>query len=140
MILIDTGPLVGLFDPADNDHPRCVRVLQSIKEPLVTTVPVLTEAIHLLTPGSHGSKRLCQYIEKVGMSLWYFNDESLARAFDLMGQYADHPMDLADASLVCAAEYLNITTIFTIDRNDFSSYRIRKGHKLLPFHLLGAES
>ena len=57
MILVDTGPLVGLFDPADAAHSRCVKVLKSIDEPLGTTTPVLTEAFHLLTPASIGSRR-----------------------------------------------------------------------------------
>lgn len=46
MILVDTGPLVALFDPKDRQHERCANVLKSIREPLHTTVPVLTEAFH----------------------------------------------------------------------------------------------
>ncbi len=42
---------------------------------------------------------------------------------------ADHPMDLADASLVVAAETLATRKIFTIDRRDFAAYRIRRGHR-----------
>ena len=30
MILVDTGPLVALFDPADSDHMRCVSILKNI--------------------------------------------------------------------------------------------------------------
>lgn len=41
----------------------------------------------------------------------------------LMGQYRDAPMDLADASLVTAAEMLGITRIFTMDGH-FHAYRI----------------
>ena len=52
MILVDTGPLVALFDPADRAHDRCVETLKTIKEPLATTYPVLTEAFHLLQPAS----------------------------------------------------------------------------------------
>ena len=51
------------------------------------------------------------------------------RAFELMAQYADHPMDLADASLVVAAEALAATRVFTIDRPDFLTYRVRRGHR-----------
>jgi predicted nucleic acid-binding protein len=54
---------------------------------------------------------------------------ALQRAFELMEQYADHPMDLADASLIVAAEMLRTRKIFTIDRNDFATYRIRRGHR-----------
>jgi predicted nucleic acid-binding protein len=35
-------------------------------------------------------------------------------------------MDLADASLVAAAEALDTREIFTIDRDDFQTYRVRR--------------
>ena len=40
-----------------------------------------------------------------------------------MEQYRDTPMDFADASLVIAAEILNLTQIFTLD-SDFYVYQI----------------
>jgi predicted nucleic acid-binding protein len=46
-----------------------------------------------------------------------------------MELYADHPMDLADASLVAAAEALGTRKVFTIDRDDFETYRVRRGHR-----------
>ena len=57
------------------------------------------------------------------------DEAGLQRAFELMEQYADHPMDLADASLIVAAEILLTRKIFTIDRQDFATYRIRRGHR-----------
>ncbi|WP_197707011.1 hypothetical protein [Calothrix sp. NIES-3974] len=42
----------------------------------------------------------------------------------LMEQYRDLLMDLADASLVAAAETLNQKRIFTLDR-DFQVYRLQ---------------
>jgi predicted nucleic acid-binding protein len=41
----------------------------------------------------------------------------------LMEKYADIPMDLADASIVAAAESLNLDTVFTLD-SDFHVYRL----------------
>ena len=38
-------------------------------------------------------------------------------------------MDLADASLIVAAEELRTFKIFTVDRDDFATYRIRRGHR-----------
>ena len=46
-----------------------------------------------------------------------------ARMLELMAQYEDVPMDLADASLVALAETLNLKRIFTLDK-DFYIYRI----------------
>ena len=129
MILVDTGPLVALFDPQDGQHARCVKALKEIREPIMTTTPVLTEAFHMLGPASIGSDRLRDFIEAGGLSVWFFDRQALTRAFELMELYADHPMDLADASLVTAAEGLGTRRVFTIDRNDFQTYRVRRGHR-----------
>lgn len=129
MILVDTGPLVALFDPRDGQHQRCVKTLKAIREPIRTTVPVLTEAFHMLGPGSLGSDRLREFVLRRGTSVWWFDPSTLARAFELMDLYADHPMDLADASLVVAAETLGTRKVFTVDRRDFRAYRIRRGHR-----------
>lgn len=129
MILVDTGPLVALFDPKDGWHERCGRTLKGIREPIVTTVPVATEAFHMLNPSSIGSDRLREFIVNGGLSVWFFDRATLLRAFELMELYADHPMDLADASLVTAAELLGTRKVFTIDRSDFATYRVRRGHR-----------
>lgn len=133
MILVDTGPLVALFDPRDAEHGRCVAALQAIREPLRTTTPVLTEAFHMLGPASIGSDRVRDFVEQGGLSVWFLDRTTLRRAFELMEAYADHPMDLADASLVAAAETLETRKIFTLDRADFTTYRIRRGHRQVGF-------
>jgi predicted nucleic acid-binding protein len=38
-------------------------------------------------------------------------------------------MDLADASLIVAAETLATRKVFMIDRKDFTAYRVRRGHR-----------
>jgi predicted nucleic acid-binding protein len=136
MMLVDTGPLVALFDPKDGQHRRCVKTLKTITEPIRTTVPVLTEAFHMLDPASIGSDRLREFVLKGGMSVWWLDQETLARAFELMESYGDHSMDLADASLVVAAETLSTRKIFTIDRADFDTYRVRRGHRHYGFEVV----
>jgi hypothetical protein len=136
MILVDTGPLVALFDPADGSHQHCKGILAAVAEPLCTTIPVLTEAFHLLSPGSIGSQRLMDFVSARGIGLWYLDDRTLSRAFALMIRYADRPMDLADASLVVLAETLKLRKIFTIDRSDFATYRIQQGHRQGAFEIL----
>jgi len=42
---------------------------------------------------------------------------------ELMNQYRDLPMDLADSGLVRVAERENLREVFTLDRRDFSTYR-----------------
>jgi uncharacterized protein len=137
VILVDTGPLVALFDPKDDAHEHARRVLATLRTRLVTTVPVLTEALHLLNPGSRGAGALLQFVRASGLEVWFLTRQSLARSFELMERYADHPMDLADASLVAAAETLRSTTVFTIDRRDFLAYRARIGKTARGFTLVG---
>ena len=45
-------------------------------------------------------------------------------------------MDFADASLVVAAQKLKYYKIFTVDRKDFSIYRIQTGHQYKNFEIL----
>ena len=136
MILVDTGPLVALFDPKDGQHARCVTALKRLREPIQTTVPVLTEAFHMLVPSSMGAERLREFVDNAGLSVWFMDRASLIRAFELMEHYADHAMDLADASLVTAAEALGARQIFTLDRRDFGAYRVRRGHRHYPLDLI----
>jgi predicted nucleic acid-binding protein len=138
VILVDTGPLVALFDPKDDAHQQAKSTLSQLREPLVTTVPVLTEAFHLLDPGSQGSSALRTFVQRGGARLWYLSNALLGRAFELMDKYADQPMDLADASLVTAAESLRVTRVFTVDRRDFTVYRVRFGRQLKRFVVVDA--
>lgn len=96
----------------------------------------MTEAFHILEPQSVGSSRLRDFIAQRGASVWDFDRGSLLRAFELMETYADRPMDLADASLIVAAEELKTCKVFTIDRDDFQTYRVRRGHRHLPVQII----
>lgn len=75
---------------------------------------------------------LWQYILS-GQLLFHIADEAeQKRMAELMKQYRDTPMDLADASLVAAAETLRISRIFTLD-SDFFFYQ-RYGNQ--PFEVV----
>jgi hypothetical protein len=136
MILVDTGPLVALFDPRDHAHAGARETLRGLTDKLITTVPVLTEAFHLLGPASRGSGALREFVGRGAMGLWWFSERSLLRAFRIMDDYGDQAMDLADASLVAAAETLRVTRVFTIDRRDFLVYRARIGRTARSFTLV----
>ncbi len=126
MTLTDAGPLIALIDADDPDHERCVRALDGIRLPLVTTWPAFTEAMYLLGraagwPGQHALWRL-QRREDVLVAAP--SPEAAARAAQLMERYADRPMDLADATLVALAEERDTNRVFTLDA-DFHVYRFK---------------
>jgi uncharacterized protein len=136
MILIDTGPLVALFDPKERQHASCRRTLSALRSPLLTTLPVLTEAFHILGPETAGSQALRSFIGEGGLGVHFSSHDETLRAFELMETYGDDPMDLADGSVIAAAETLGTRKVFTLDRNDFETYRIKRGHRLYPVDIV----
>jgi hypothetical protein len=136
VVLLDTGPVVALFDPRDGDHRACQAILEANRQPLVTTVAVLTEAFHILSPESLGARRLREFVLAGGTTVHTLDEPGLIRAFELMETYVNLPMDLADASLVVVAERLPTRRIFTLDHRDFSTYRIRQGRRHVAFEIL----
>jgi predicted nucleic acid-binding protein len=134
--LLDTGPLVALFDRREPAHERARQAIRRERAAPVTTAPVLTEAFHLLSQASAGSRALREFLRTGGLMVWNFDGRGLLRAIELMETYADQPMDFADASLVVAAEVLGTRRVLTLDERDFAVYRARHGHRALPFQIV----
>lgn len=126
MILIDTGPIVAFFDKDDRYHTLCIEILKEIREPLVTTWPVLTECFYLVNFSWEVQDSLWLFIQRGGIEIYPLEKELLNRCRELMKQYRDLPMDLADATIVALAEVLGISKIFTLDHKDFSIYRFKQ--------------
>jgi len=126
LILCDASALIALLSRSDNNHQRCVAVLPFLQPPLMTTGPCFVEGMYLLgrAVGWLGQKALWSYLENQDLSLYSFESSDIQRMRFLMEQYRDVPMDLADASLVAAAEALNQRLIFTLD-TDFYIYRFQ---------------
>lgn len=123
-LLLDTGALVSLLDPSQSDHERCRRFFESWEGPVASTDAVLTEATHLLGRVRGGRQACLDFVLAGGAMLVPTTLPALRRARELLDQYADLPMDYADATLVVLAEEIGTDVIFT-DRRDFQVYRIR---------------
>lgn len=100
--------------------------------PLATTVAVLTEVFHLLRQHEHAA---VWGLLRAGVLLTFsMNGDDLPALEALMDQYADRPMDFADATLVHLARRESLSTVFTVDHDDFETYRIegRKRFRVVP--------
>lgn len=124
MILIDAGPLVALLSANDQHRVRCAEALKMIRQPLATVWPAVTEATHLLASRPPAQAALLERLESGVLGLLPLDRTDVPRIRQLMARYADRAMDLADAALVRVAEREGIDTIFTIDRTDFTVYRL----------------
>jgi uncharacterized protein len=126
MILIDTGPIVALFDKDDKYHLRCINLIKEIREPLITTWSVITESFCLLNFSWKIQDDLWTFLQRGGIEIYPVDKEQYTPCRELMEQYQSLPMDLADATLVITANILGISQIFTLDHKDFSIYRFKQ--------------
>jgi predicted nucleic acid-binding protein len=109
---------VALADIDDQYHKLCANTLPLLPaSPLVTTWPCLTEAMHLLkwSGGVHAQNILWTYLTNGLVTLHLTAADEWTRIYELMNQYADMPLDLADASLVSAAERSGDRQLFSLD-------------------------
>jgi predicted nucleic acid-binding protein len=127
MILTDTGPLIALIDKGEPDHDACVACLPNLSGPMVTTWPAFAEAMYLLgeAGGWRAQESLWSMLRQGDLEIAFQGPDDYERMRALMHKYRDHPMDLADASLVRLAEERSLRDIFTLDERDFRTYRIR---------------
>jgi len=133
-VLVDTGPLIALFNKNDDYHQRCVQTFKTLRFPLLTVWPVITEAMYLLSFSGAAQDALWEWFKRDAMSLAALSAADIPRIQQLMKKYRNLPMDLADAALVCVAEREKLRSLFTLDLHDFRLYRPShvKSLELLP--------
>lgn len=125
MILCDAGVLLCLVERTQPQHNAYKNAILRLASPLVTTWSCLTEAMYLALHrgGWNMQKQLGQLLLDKLLVLYEIQENDYDRLLKLMEQYRDRPMDLADATLVLAAEKTGYRQILTID-SDFLFYRI----------------
>lgn len=130
MIPTDAGFLFALCDPVGQPdaYSRCAAVLAGSSAPMVTTWAALAEVYYLTGKrGGISMQRLLARFLISGQTLIHeLSNDDFAEMNRLMEKYADVPMDLADASLIIAADQSNATRIFSLD-SDFYIYRTATG-------------
>lgn len=126
MTLTDAGPLIAIIDADEPDHASCVEALDHLTIPLMTTWPAFTEAMYLLARagGMRAQRALWRLVRTDRLVVADLSPSAVDRSARLMDQYADRPMDLADATLVALAEERGDRRVFTLD-TDFQIYRFR---------------
>lgn len=130
-VIVDSGPLVAIFDRSDQYHEICCETLAVIQPPMWTTWPVLTEVAWLLRDQPKGMQRLY-----AGVSTGFFRIASLSESeFGEMEKIQERfqtlNLQLADVTLLVLAEREKWNTVFTLDRRDFSVIQKKSRPKLI---------
>jgi uncharacterized protein len=124
-VLVDTGPLVALFDRSERHHDACTAVFEEIDAPLVTCEAVIAETCYLLRSFKGAADALLENVEKGTFLVPYRLTGKTKALRRLLKKYSDVPMDFADACLVDMAEEYKTGRILTLDR-DFHIFRWAK--------------
>lgn len=101
---------------------------------MLTSTAVLTELFHLVGDNKREVELAWAFVRSGAVSVLTLSDRDLPDLEALMAKYHDRPMDLADATLVHLAQRESVFTVFTVDQDDFETYRIagRKRFRMLP--------
>ena len=132
--LADTGALLACLDRSDPWHERCRDAFDQFRLPLSTSSAVLTELFHLLGDTPREVDLAWAFVRSGAVTVLPISDGDLPDIEALMRKYHDRPMDFADATLVHLAQRESLSTVFTIDHDDFETYRVggRKRLRILP--------
>ena len=128
--VVDTGPLVAIVRTREAAHGRCVAALGSLRAPLLTCWPVLTEVAWLLRAEPGGMRVIGELVRGGAVEIVELDEIALAWIVAYLDRYTSLGAQLADAALMYIAERRGIGTVFTLDRRDFSVYRTTDGRAL----------
>jgi len=127
--LIDSGPLIALFDRSDRYHEKVLVFMKTFKGELITSWSVITEVSHMLDFNLQVQIDFLKWCELGGVKLYEITQEELSDIRAMMQKYSDIPMDLADGTLMYIASKEKIKNIISID-SDFDIYRTLKKQNL----------
>ncbi|MDE2634962.1 MAG: PIN domain-containing protein [Chloroflexota bacterium] len=121
-ILVDTGFVYALFQPADPHHERAIAFSEANFEPMLLPAVILPE-LGFLFGRDNGYAGVIQWLEQFRYTearMAPMIQEDLGRIYEIAEQYADSRFDVVDCCVMAMAERLQITKIATFDSRDFS--------------------
>ncbi|OGA51941.1 MAG: hypothetical protein A3G24_28130 [Betaproteobacteria bacterium RIFCSPLOWO2_12_FULL_62_13] len=136
-MLLDTSGLLSALDESQRYHHECAALVGEASPPLLLSPFVLAELDYLLmrNVGRRAQAALLEEVARGAYQLELFGAADVARAKEVVEQYADLEIGLADASIVVLARRHAVTEVLTLDERHFRAMRVerRKRFKVLPF-------
>ena len=118
--IADSGLLIGFLDRKDTHHRWAANIFEREAPPFHTAEPILAEVAAVI--GNPDDVLRMLQLGDLVISLDLQLEAAAIRA--LVAKYKDRPMDLGDACCVRLAELLPGSVVYTVDRTDFTVYRM----------------
>jgi predicted nucleic acid-binding protein len=139
VIILDTSGLLSAIDASQTHHRAAASVLRNAEPPRFLSPFVLAELDYLLaTRVSRAAEQLLLGQVADGVyQIESFDAGDIARAIEVLNQYADLDLGLADASLVVLSERHDLLDLLTLDERHFRAVRGPggKAFRILPADL-----
>ena len=139
MIVLDTSGLLAAIDGSQRRHAAAAAAIRSSTGPLLMSPFVLAELDYLLST-KVSQRAAIALLEEVATGAYRLEPmaaDDIARASEIVLQYRDLQLGLADASLVVLAERHGTLDILTLDERHFRAITGPGGR---PFRILPADT
>ena len=124
-LLVDTGFLAALYIRRDALHPQAIRCLRNNRAALLTVSPVITETCYFLD--AKGKQEFLKWVSLGGMKVIEIPTIEYISIAGYLDKYADQDLDFTDAALIWLADSQKERRILTVDKTDFSVFRLWGG-------------
>jgi predicted nucleic acid-binding protein len=128
-VLLDTGPLVAFINNRENSHDWAVNEWKKIEPPFLTCQAVIIEACFLLRDFYGGQDTVMSLLDTGLIQISFRLSDEIGTVRELLKQYQNVPMSLADACLVRMSELISGSCLLTLD-SDFRVYRKNKNEMI----------
>jgi predicted nucleic acid-binding protein len=138
VIVLDTSGLLAAIDGSQRQHAEAAAAIRASKDPLLLSPFVLAELDYLLTTrvSQEAAMALLEQVAVGAYRLEPMAADDIARASEIVLQYRDLRLGLADASLVVLAERHDTLDVLTLDERHFRAIAGPGGR---PFRILPAD-
>lgn len=123
-VIADSGFIVALANRLDQRHAEVRPIYLQYPQILLPQL-ALVEVAYLIGRDV-GIPTVVKFLKGIPASRFELIEataQDINRAADILDRYVDSKIDYVDACVMAISERLNITTVLTIDRRDFSLFR-----------------
>jgi uncharacterized protein len=126
IVIADTGFIVALTNRSDPKHSVAIAIYSNYKKILLPQT-VLAEVAYLVgrEAGISTVVKFLRGLSASRFSLVELSEDDILRTAEILEKHTDSRIDFVDATVMALAERLNLVTILTLDRRDFSIFRPR---------------
>lgn len=119
--LLDTGFLFAAAFQQDQHHTKAATAMRHMKGRRLVVAPVVIESFFVAATRLSYDRavRMFELLQTPAFEILDLTAGDMVRMREIMRQYRDAELDIADVAQMAVAERLNITRIYTFDRRDF---------------------